>query len=71
MTKSELIKCISQKMTATHADALHEKDIERSVNQIIQKLIDLVEHYGNCYNHDLTAYHEYRVAKKYMEDKNV
>ena len=40
-------------------------------DEIIQKLIDLVEHYGNCYNHDLTAYHEYRVAKKYMEDKNV
>lgn len=40
-------------------------------DEIIQKLIDLVEHYGNCYNHDLNAYHEYRVAKKYMEDKNV
>lgn len=40
-------------------------------DDIIQKLIDLVEHYGNCYNHDLNAYHEYRVAKKYMEDKNV
>lgn len=40
-------------------------------DEIIQKLIGLVEHYGNCYNHDLNAYHEYRVAKKYMEDKNV
>ena len=40
-------------------------------DEIIQKLINLVEHYGNCYNHDLNAYHEYRVAKKYMEDKNV
>lgn len=40
-------------------------------DEIIQKLIDLVEHYGNCYNHDLNAYHEYRVAKKYMEAKNV
>lgn len=42
MTKSELIKCISQKMTATHANALHERDIKRSVNQIIQKLIDVI-----------------------------
>lgn len=40
-------------------------------DEIIQKLINLVEHYGNCYNHDLNAYHEYRIAKKYMEDKNV
>lgn len=40
-------------------------------DEIIQKLINLVEHYGNCYNHDLTAYYEYRIAKKYMEDKNV
>lgn len=38
-------------------------------DEIIQKLINLVEHYGNCYNHDLNAYHEYRAAKKYMEDK--
>jgi integration host factor subunit beta len=42
MTKSELIKCISQKMTTTHIDALHEKDIEKSVNQLIQKLIDVI-----------------------------
>ena len=39
-------------------------------DEIIQKLIDLVEHYGNFYNHDLTAFHEYRVAKKYMENTN-
>ena len=57
---------------------LQDKDIVSIVSdqllkqdEIIQKLINLVEHYGNCYNHDLTAYHEYRVAKKYMEDKNV
>jgi hypothetical protein len=38
-------------------------------NEIIQKLIALVEHYGNCYNHDLTTYHEYRVAKKYLDNE--
>ncbi len=38
-------------------------------DEIIEKLITLVEHYGNCYNHDLTAYHEYRVAKKYLDKK--
>lgn len=39
--------------------------------EIIQKLINLVEHYGNCYNHAPDNYQEYHVAKKYMEDKNV
>lgn len=38
-------------------------------HEIIEKLVTLVEHYGNCYNHDLTAYHEYRVAKKYLDSK--
>ena len=42
MTKSELIKCIYQKMASTHPDALHEKDIERSVKQLIQKLINVI-----------------------------
>ena len=57
---------------------LQDKDIVSIVSdqllkqdEIIQKLIDLVEHYGSCYNHDLNAYQEYRVAKRYMEDKNV
>ena len=36
-------------------------------DEIIKNLISLVEHYGNCYNHDLNAYQEYRLAKKYME----
>lgn len=35
-------------------------------DEIIEKLVTLVEHYGNCYNHDLTAYHEYRSAKNIL-----
>lgn len=39
MTKSELIKIIAQKISAAHEDAMHEKDIEKSVNQIINKMV--------------------------------
>lgn len=38
-------------------------------DEIIEKLMTLLEHYGTCYNHDLTAYHEYRIAKKYVDNK--
>jgi integration host factor subunit beta len=40
MTKSELIRIIAQKMNSMHVDAMHEKDIERSVNQVIQKMVE-------------------------------
>jgi len=40
MTKSELIKCIAQKMHSTCADAMYERDIEKSINQVIQKIIE-------------------------------
>ena len=38
MTKSELIKCVAQKMSAAHAGAMYEKDIEKAVNQMILKM---------------------------------
>lgn len=37
-------------------------------DEIIKNLVSLVEHYGNCYNHDLNAYKEARLAKKYTEE---
>jgi integration host factor subunit beta len=42
MTKSELIKNIAQKMNTMHVDAMHEKDIERSINQIICKMAEVL-----------------------------
>lgn len=45
-------------------------DNELSVqDEIIKNLIGLVEHYGNCYNHNLEDYIEYVEAIKYMDDK--
>lgn len=40
MTKSELIKIISQKISSAHENAMHEKDVEKSINQILNKMVD-------------------------------
>lgn len=40
MTKSELIKIVAQKISSEHENAMHEKDVEKSINQIINKMVD-------------------------------